>query len=58
MSGVCGERIGPCQHGIDTLLLGADGESRISAEDLVVALQDEIRTPATARHFTVVHATG
>lgn len=53
-----GERTGRYRRRADTLLLGADGESRISAEDPAVAVLDELRTPATDRHFTVVHATG
>ncbi|MFD9097749.1 hypothetical protein [Streptomyces collinus] len=42
----------------DALFLGADGDSRVSAEELAAAVLDELRTPATDRHFTVVHATG
>ncbi len=53
-----GERTGRYRRGTETLLLGADGKSRISAEDLAVAVLDELRTPATDRHLTVVHATG
>ena len=53
-----GERTGHYRPGTDTLLLGADGESRIGAEDLAVAVPDELRAPATDRHSTVVHATG
>lgn len=53
-----GERTGRYRSGTGTLFLGADGESRISAEDLAVAVLDELRIPAIDRHFTVVHATG
>ncbi|TQK97309.1 hypothetical protein FB563_2272 [Streptomyces puniciscabiei] len=49
-----GTRTGDYRRGTDTLLRGADGESRISAEDLAVAALDELERPGTDRHFTVV----
>ncbi|MGW4618680.1 NAD(P)-dependent oxidoreductase [Streptomyces sp. NPDC004592] len=49
-----GVRTGRYRRGTDTLLLGPDGESRISAEDLAVAVLDELETPGVERHFTVV----
>ncbi|KUN08712.1 hypothetical protein AQI95_06740 [Streptomyces yokosukanensis] len=51
-----GERTGRYRRGTDTLLLGADGQSRISAEDLAVAVLDELETPGPDRHVTLVHA--
>lgn len=51
-----GERTGRYRRGTDTLLTGADGRSYISAEDLAVAVLDELETPGTERHFTVAEA--
>ncbi|MFF5030288.1 hypothetical protein ACFY2J_39665 [Streptomyces collinus] len=39
-----GERTGRYGRGTGTLFLGADGESRISAEELAVAVLDVFRT--------------
>ncbi|KAF3469719.1 NAD(P)H-binding protein [Streptomyces sp. Tu 3180] len=50
-----GERTGRYRRGTDTLLTGADGRSWISAEDLAVAVVDELETPGPERHVTVVH---
>nr|WP_086724115.1 NAD(P)H-binding protein [Streptomyces carpinensis] len=51
-----GERTGRYRRGTDTLLTGADGRSWISAEDLAVAVVDELETPGGEHHITVVHA--
>jgi putative NADH-flavin reductase len=49
-----GERTGTFRLGTDQLLVGADGESRISMEDFAIALVDEIeRPPHSRRRFTV-----
>jgi putative NADH-flavin reductase len=49
-----GERTGTFRLGDDQLLVGADGQSRISEEDYAVALIDELETPAhSRRRFTV-----
>ncbi len=49
-----GERTGRYRQGEDTLVVGPDGESRISMEDFAVALVDEAETLAHARQsFTV-----
>jgi putative NADH-flavin reductase len=49
-----GERTGTFRLGTDQLLIGADGESRISMEDFAIALVDEIETPRHPRQrFTV-----
>ena len=45
-----GERTGTYRRGTDVLLTGP---SRISAEDLAVAVLDELANPGTERHFTV-----
>jgi putative NADH-flavin reductase len=37
------------------LLLDADGRSRISAEDLAVAVADELETPGPDRLLTVAY---
>ncbi|MFJ5547369.1 NAD(P)-dependent oxidoreductase [Streptomyces sp. NPDC093225] len=50
-----GVRTGRYRRGTDTLLTGTDGDSRISAEDLAVAVLDELETPARESHFTVAH---
>lgn len=48
-----GTRTGTYRRGTDTLLTRPDGSSRISAEDLAVAVLDEIERPGGDRHFTV-----
>nr|WSX74258.1 NAD(P)H-binding protein [Streptomyces sp. NBC_00899]WSX79677.1 NAD(P)H-binding protein [Streptomyces sp. NBC_00899] len=48
-----GARTGTYRRGTDALLVRADGTSRISAEDLAVAVLDEIERPGGERHFTV-----
>ncbi|KRV48563.1 NADH-flavin reductase [Wenjunlia vitaminophila] len=48
-----GRRTGAYRRGTTTLLTGADGTSRISAEDLAVAVLDELEDPRADRHFTV-----
>jgi putative NADH-flavin reductase len=50
-----GIRTGGYRRGTDTLLIGADGRSWISAEDLAVAVVDELETPGPDHHVTVVH---
>ncbi|WP_063062474.1 NAD(P)-dependent oxidoreductase [Nocardia sienata] len=46
-------RTGQYRRGTTTLLVDAAGNSRISAEDLAVAIVDELETPSRVRHFTV-----
>ncbi|WP_459545207.1 NAD(P)-dependent oxidoreductase [Nocardia sp. X0981] len=48
-----GHRTGEYRRGTTALLTGADGSSRISAEDLAVAVVDELENPGGSRHFTV-----
>jgi putative NADH-flavin reductase len=49
-----GERTGKFRLGGDQLLVGADGQSRISVEDYAVAMIDELENPKHTRHrFTV-----
>lgn len=50
-----GERTGHYRRGTDTLLTSAEGRSWISAEDLAVAVVDELEVPGPERHITVVH---
>lgn len=50
-----GVRTGRYRRGTDTLLIGADGRSWISAEDLAVAVVDELETPGHDPLITVVH---
>ncbi|MGC9541678.1 NAD(P)-dependent oxidoreductase [Streptomyces sp. UG1] len=50
-----GERTGGYRRGTDTLLTAMDGRSWISAEDLAVAVVDEVEIPGAERHITVVH---
>ncbi|MFV0134390.1 NAD(P)H-binding protein [Streptomyces sp. HMX87] len=50
-----GERTGRYRRGTDTLLTGADGRSWISAEDLAVAVLDEVEAPGAVPHITVAH---
>lgn len=49
-----GERTGQFRLGTDQLLVDAEGNSAISAEDYAIALVDELEKPAHSRHrFTV-----
>ncbi|WP_374936754.1 EamA family transporter [Streptomyces sp. Ru71] len=48
-----GTRTGRYRRGTDTLLTGVDGTSWISAEDMAVAILDELENPGTDRHITV-----
>jgi putative NADH-flavin reductase len=48
-----GPRIGKYRRGTTTLITSADGASRISAEDLAVAVLDELENPREDKHFTV-----
>jgi len=49
-----GERTGKFRLGHDQMLIGADGESRISVQDYAVAMVDELENPKhTRRRFTV-----
>ncbi|WP_433755467.1 NAD(P)-dependent oxidoreductase [Nocardia sp. CA-135398] len=48
-----GIRTGKYRRGTTTLMTDADGASRISAEDLAVAVLDELETPCDTQHFTV-----
>ncbi|NGO78168.1 NAD(P)H-binding protein [Streptomyces sp. YC504] len=50
-----GERTGTYRRGGDTLLVDADGRSHISAEDLAVAVLDELQEPSGIRHLTVAY---
>src|SRR5277367_5798126 len=51
---VPGERTGKFRLGKDQLLVGADGQSRISMEDFAIALVDELEQPKHPRdRFTV-----
>ncbi|MFE5954872.1 NAD(P)-dependent oxidoreductase [Streptomyces massasporeus] len=50
-----GVRTGGYRRGTDTLLVDADGRSWISAEDLAVAVVDELEAPGPDPHVTVVH---
>ncbi|WP_443063354.1 EamA family transporter [Streptomyces sp. NBC_00445] len=51
---VPGERTGHYRRGTDTLLTAAGSRSWISAEDLAVAVLDELEAPGADRVFTVV----
>jgi putative NADH-flavin reductase len=46
-------RTGKYRRGTTTLLVDAAGNSRISAEDLAVAIVDELECSGEVRHFTV-----
>lgn len=48
-----GVRTGTYRRATTTLLTRPDGTSRISAEDLAVAVLDELEQPGAVRHFTV-----
>ena len=50
-----GHRTGGYRRGTTTLLTAPDGTSRISAQDLAVAVLDELETPSPQRHFTVAY---
>jgi len=51
---VPGERTGKFRLGLDDLLVGPDGESKISVEDYAVAMIDELEHPKHSRkRFTV-----
>ncbi|WP_040793619.1 NAD(P)-dependent oxidoreductase [Nocardia paucivorans] len=50
-----GKRTGKYRRGTTTLVTDASGASRISAEDLAVAVLDELENPSEERHFTVAH---
>lgn len=50
-----GVRTGRYRRGTDTLLISADGRSWISAEDLAVAVVDELEAPGPDHLITVVH---
>jgi putative NADH-flavin reductase len=51
-----GTRTGSYRRGADRILIGVDGESRISAEDLAIATLDELEDPEPGlRHFTVAY---
>ena len=49
-----GEVTGSYRRGTTTLLRDAHGESRISPEDLALAVVDELERPGDQQHFTVV----
>ncbi|KZB85946.1 NAD(P)-dependent oxidoreductase [Amycolatopsis regifaucium] len=48
-----GTRTGAYRRGTTTLLTAADGSSRISAEDLAIAVVDELEQPGNEKRFTV-----
>jgi len=51
-----GERTGKYRVGGDQLLIGSDGQSRISIEDYAVAMLDEVEHPKHERtRFTVAY---
>ncbi|HEX5532696.1 MAG TPA: NAD(P)H-binding protein [Actinomycetales bacterium] len=50
-----GERTGSYRRGTDTLLVDAGGRSEISAEDLAVAVLDELESPSGLRRMTVAY---
>lgn len=50
-----GDRTGRYRRGTTTLLTDANGVSRISAEDLAVAVLDELENPGADRHITVAY---
>lgn len=51
---VPGERTGKFRIGADQLLVGENGESKISMEDYAIAMVDELETPRhSRRRFTV-----
>ncbi|MFD5702339.1 NAD(P)-dependent oxidoreductase [Streptomyces lasiicapitis] len=50
-----GERTGAYRKGTDTLLVDADGLSRISAEDLAVGVVDELEAPSGLSRLTFAY---
>ncbi|MFG2500511.1 NAD(P)-dependent oxidoreductase [Streptomyces sp. NPDC048441] len=50
-----GRRTAKYRRGTTTLIASADGTSRISVEDLAVAVIDELENPGEDKHFTVGH---
>ncbi|WP_255632825.1 hypothetical protein [Amycolatopsis sp. TNS106] len=48
-----GVRTGAYRRGTTIILTAEDGSSGISAEDLAVAVVDELENPGKDRHFTV-----
>ncbi|MEV3961161.1 NAD(P)H-binding protein [Nocardia sp. NPDC050193] len=48
-----GQRTGTYRRGTTTLVADAAGVSRISAEDLAVAILDELENAGSDRHFTI-----
>ena len=50
-----GTRTGRYRRGTTDLIVSDDGVSRISVEDLAVAILDELETPGDDRHFTVAY---
>ncbi|MGW4500097.1 NAD(P)-dependent oxidoreductase [Micromonospora sp. NPDC004336] len=48
-----GTRTGTYRRDTTSLVVAADGSSRISAEDLAVAVVDELENPGAERHFAV-----
>ena len=48
-----GVRNGRYRRGLTTLLVDDNGDSRITAADLAIAVIDELESPGTDRHFTV-----
>jgi len=52
-----GERTGRYRRGTTTLLTDANGQSRISASDLAIAVIDELEHPGDQQHFTVCAGT-
>jgi putative NADH-flavin reductase len=48
-----GRRTGNYRRGTTTLITSSDGTAHISAEDLAVAVLDELENPRDDKHFTV-----
>lgn len=48
-----GERSGRYLRGTTTLVIDANGVSRITAPDFAIAVLDELENPSNERHFTV-----
>lgn len=49
-----GERTGKFRLGLDQMIIGADGQSRISIEDFAVAMLDEVESPKhIGKRFTL-----
>ena len=49
-----GDISGSYRHGTTTLLVDSKGQSRISPEDLALAVVDELEQPGGQQHFTVI----